>query len=119
MENKQENCIQEIQIPKVTYMASNPDITIRIIPIEQSKLEIELNIYESLLKLFYDSSDQKYDSLPGELEFDINKFINNIIMKITVIKFCIKKQIRKELEIKLKEHETKAPITKPTSEESM
>ena len=79
------------------------DITVRILPIEQAHLEIELKVFESLLKTMNYSTMFTYSGIAGELELDVNKLTQHLTNKIT------------ELKTELENYKNKAPITKPAS----
>lgn len=72
-------------------MAENANITIEILPIEQSQLHIELKIYEKLLKLFYETSELEYHNTHGELELNINKVLPYLVKEIGNLKTELEK----------------------------
>lgn len=84
-------------------MTNNADTTIEILPIEQSQLQIELKIYEKLLKLFYECSNLRHNNSHNILEFDVNKVLPYLLKEVS------------QLKTELSKYKTKAPITKPPS----
>ena len=79
------------------------DITVKVIPIEQTHLEIKLRVYQSLLKLLYENSETTIDGGTLNVKLNINTTTQSVLLKI------------KELETELETYKNKAPITKPAS----
>lgn len=72
-------------------MADNADIVVEILPIEQAHLQIELKVFESLLKTMNYSTMFTYSGIAGELELDVNKFTQHLTDKITELKTELEK----------------------------
>lgn len=81
------------------------DITVRIVPIEQSLIEIKLRVYKSLLNLLYENSETTIDGGTLNVKLNINTTTQSVLLKI------------KELETELENYKTKAPISRPAETE--